>query len=83
MGETTHWLGAATAEAPCLPSPRQPRGPISRFVEEANFDRHPFRWSNNPDSIVGVVGREHQTQNSTHRIFQFYHIDLFAHAATD
>ena len=33
---------------------------INRFVEEANADPHPFRWTKTPDEIIAAVRRGHQ-----------------------
>lgn len=39
---------------------------IKRFVEEANADPRPFRWTKNPDTIIAAVRRGHQTLDSLH-----------------
>jgi transposase len=39
---------------------------INRFVEEANSDPKPFRWTKDPDTIIAAVRRGHQTLDSLH-----------------
>jgi hypothetical protein len=33
---------------------------INRFIEEANANPRPFRWTNDPNSIIAAVRRGHQ-----------------------
>jgi hypothetical protein len=33
---------------------------LRRFIEEANADARPFRWTKDPDSIIAAVRRGHQ-----------------------
>ncbi len=33
---------------------------INRFIEEANADPRPFRWTRDPDQIIAAVRRGHQ-----------------------
>jgi transposase len=39
---------------------------INRFVEEANTDPRPFRWTKDPDAIIAAVRRGHQALDSLH-----------------
>jgi transposase len=39
---------------------------INRFLEEANADPRPFRWTKNPDKIIAAVRRGHQALDSLH-----------------
>src|SRR6516164_7584634 len=39
---------------------------INRFVEEANTDPTPFRWTKDPDAIIAAVRRGHQALDSLH-----------------
>jgi transposase len=39
---------------------------INRFLEEANTDPRPFRWTKDPDTIIAAVKRGHQALDSIH-----------------
>jgi hypothetical protein len=39
---------------------------INRFIEEANADPRPFRWTKDPDKIIAAVRRGHQALDSSH-----------------
>lgn len=42
------------------------RAAINRFVEEANTDPRPLRWTKDPDAIIAAVRRGHQALDSLH-----------------
>jgi transposase len=64
------WLNAAEGFFAKLAKRRLRRGvfhslaalqtAINRFVEEANADPRPFRWTKDPDAIIAAVRRGHQ-----------------------
>jgi transposase len=39
---------------------------INRFIQEANNNPKPFRWTKDPDTIIAAVRRGHQTLDSLH-----------------
>src|SRR5205823_1558706 len=39
---------------------------INRFLEKANTDPRPFRWTKDPDTIIAAVKRGHQALDSIH-----------------
>ena len=39
---------------------------INRFVEHANTEPRPFRWTKDPDEIIAAVRRGHQALDSLH-----------------
>ncbi len=39
---------------------------INRFLNEANADPRPFRWTKDPDKIIAAVRRGHQALDSIH-----------------
>jgi transposase len=39
---------------------------INRFVEHANTEPRPFRWTKDPDTIIAAVRRGHQALDSLH-----------------
>jgi transposase len=39
---------------------------INRFLDEANADPRPFRWTKDPDKIIAAVRRGHQALDSIH-----------------
>ena len=39
---------------------------INRFVEDANANPRPFRWTKDPDKIIAAVRRGHQALDSIH-----------------
>ena len=39
---------------------------INRYVDQANDDPRPFRWTKDPDKIIAAVRRGHQLLDSLH-----------------